>query len=248
LVSAQKIDLSSAFINLEKPETTHLKIDYDPQTNFQWINVQSVPKENNLLKKKSLVHLNFSKTLTSLKPLTQYNSPANSKPYLKLTSPRTSINDLNAIKPTYPNSSPPSQINFRPKSLNNGRIVIKKNPKNIGTTPQSQNISMYVKTPKLEIKAINIKGLLKRDKYELKLPTTETTDMRRTYNFRRTKQSPTRGDTYFGPEDEFMKKKAYLSPKQSNRSTKYLKNISTCIPIHKLPDLLDLNPKKLHMK
>jgi len=145
-----------------------------------------------------------------------------------------------------PSNPSTSHMEFRPKTINNNsRVIIKKSSKSfVAAVPQSFPKENNV--PKLTIKTLNIRGLLKQDKYRLKTPETEMTDMKRVTNIKKFTQSSTRGgtqSTQSGFGGGFMKNKLYVSPKYSTRNLRLSERVTACIPIHKLPELLNLNSR-----
>jgi len=126
ILKSRKVNLSSAFNNLESSEACS-RIDYDPETQTQWVNVHAPPPKEELpIFPRKLSQLstnnNSSKTLSSLRPITQFGTPTSNSqpgPYLQFcTSSRpitgTSVyQETKVSNPTLYTTPGTSQKNFR---------------------------------------------------------------------------------------------------------------------------------------
>ncbi len=137
ILKSRKVNLSSAFNNLEASDACS-RIDYDPETQTQWVNVQAPPPKEelpNFPRKLSQLSTNnnSSKTLSSLRPITQFGTPTSnsqSQPYLQFcTSSRpitgTSVyQETKVSNPTLYTNPGTSSKNFR---LSNPELVSSSN-------------------------------------------------------------------------------------------------------------------------
>jgi len=122
ILKSRKVNLSSAFNNLESSDHCS-RVDFDPETQTQWINVQAPPKEELSILSRKLSLLsgnNSSKTLSNLRPITQFGTPtSNSQPYLQFsTSSRpitgtSTVQDSRASNPTLYTNPGTSYKNLR---------------------------------------------------------------------------------------------------------------------------------------